>query len=337
MEYEFRDKEYLSSYSLNTKLFDKFSFEVTDAAPIRSVFLLTTDQGYKIFKKVRYGIDEIKFLYNTLNKIKEKYPYLINFKENTLGEPYTFMDGEIYVVFDLIEGRECMYENPVDIRTTALGLSKYHLAADIPGLFYKNRCLSGKIPNNYKRCIRELENYKKIAKLHVNKSEFDSIYLEFCDYYIECCKRALSQLQNSEYFNICNKKRVLCHHDLAHHNIMLGNDDRVYFVDFDYAVIDLPYHDLSNFITKAAKKNNWDLKILDIIINSYCSISELKPEDIAILLGYLMFPVDFYDISKSYYMRTKSWEEEDFVFKIKRKAGYKEQREELLNYFENTF
>lgn len=51
MEYKFRDKVYLSTYMLDTDLFDKFDFLVEDATPVRSVFILKTTEGLKILKK----------------------------------------------------------------------------------------------------------------------------------------------------------------------------------------------------------------------------------------------------------------------------------------------
>lgn len=337
MEYEYRDREYLSAYSLDTRLFDRFGFEATDAAPIRSVFILTTDKGYKIFKKVSYGIDEIRFLHQTLKNIQVKYPYIINFKENTEGQPFIEYNGDVYVVFDLVDGRECMYENPIDVKLAAAGLRQFHLSGNRTDLYYKSRYLGGKLPNHYRKCLKELTSYRKIAKLHVNKSEFDSIYMDSCEYYIECVKNALMTIEKSNYLNYCHDKLVLCHHDLADHNIMLGNDNHVYFLDFDYAVIDLPFHDLSNFITKVSKKNHWESRILDLLLQEYYGGEKLSFDDKQILMGYMMFPVDFYDISKAYYMQTKKWEERDFIQRLKRKAGYREDREKMLEYFENNW
>ncbi len=61
-------------------------------------------------------------------------------------------------------------------------------------------------------------------------------------------------MKQSEYYNLCKEKEkiVFCHHDLAHHNILI-NKEEVYFLDFDYAVIDLKVHDICNFINKAIK------------------------------------------------------------------------------------
>lgn len=333
MEYRYRDKAYLSSYVLDTSVFDEYDFLVEDAEPVRSVYVLTTDQGHKIFKRIDYSLEELNFLYDTLNSIRKEYPYIVNFKKSIHDKHYIEYNGGIYVVLDLIEGRECLFENPIDLKKVVEGLAKYHSAAQNIKMNFGQRNNLNKLISRYKHKIRDLENYKKIASMHYNKSEFDSIYLEYADYYIGCSRAALEKILSSSYKELCDSKRTLCHHDLAHHNILIGNDDNVYFIDFDYAVIDLPYHDISNLITKAAKNNGWCPDILDIIIETYKGINGLTIDELEVLYGFMLFPLDFYEISSGYYARLKDWEEDDFVDKLRRKAGYKEEREEFLKYF----
>lgn len=337
MEYRFWDKNYLSSYALDTRLFDMYDFVTLDAMPIRSVYLLTTNEGYKILKKIDYSLDELMFIFNALNIIRKEYPYIINFRKTVEGKPYAIYNGELYVVFDLIEGRECLFENPIDLRNTAQGLAKFHNAAHDIKLNFNSRNNINKMVTRYKHRIRDLESYKRIADIHVNKSEFDKIYIEYFDYYLNCSKAALQHISNSPYRALCEDKKTLCHHDLAHHNIIIGNDNNVYFIDFDYSVIDLPYHDLANLITKAAKNNSWSTDVLDTIIDAYKGVNGLSVDEAEVLYGYLIFPLDFYEITTGYYMKTKEWEEDDFLDKLRRKAGYKEDREEFLKYFREKF
>lgn len=337
MEYRFWDKAYLSTYALDTKLFDKYDFTAIDAAPLRSVYLLTTNEGHKILKKIDYSIKELMFIYNALASMRKEYPYIINFKKTIDGKPYVENNGECYVVFDLIDGRECLFENPIDLRSTAEALGKYHTAAHKLKLNFSMRNNLNKMISRYKQRVRDMENYKKIAQIHVNKSEFDKIYMEYADYYLECSRAALNHISNSPYKLLCENKKTLCHHDLAHHNIIIGNDNNVYFIDFDYCVIDLPYHDLSNLITKAAKNNGWSTDILDTILEGYKDVNGLDFDEAEVLYGYMLFPLDFYQIATGYYMKTKDWEEDDFLDKIRRKANYKDEREEMLKYFREKY
>lgn len=337
MEYRYRDKAYLSNYSLDTRLFDSFDFLVEDAAPIRSVYVLNTDKGMKILKKVDYGLEELNFLYEALNTIRKKYPYVINFRESTDGRPYVKYEDGIYVVLDIIEGRDCIYENPLDLKKASTALAKLHRAGEAVEAQHTIRNNLGKLLVKYQEKHSALIKYKEIATMHVNKSDFDRLYLKYVDYYTDCIKRAYSHIESSRYKELCSEKHTLCHHDLAHHNILMGKDDNVYFIDFDYSVIDLPYHDLSNIITKAIKHNGWEIDFADIVLEGYMENRKLTMEEIEVLYGYLLFPQDFFDISANYYMRNRGWDEEDFRDKLKRKAEYREDREKFLKEFENRW
>lgn len=337
MEYRYRDKAYLSNYSLDTRLFDSFDFLVEDAAPIRSVYVLNTNKGMKILKKVAYGMEELNFLYEALNTIRKKYPYVINFRESIDGKPYVKYEDGIYVVLDIIEGRDCIFENPLDLKKASSALASLHAAGEDVAIGNTIRNNLGCLPEKYQEKLKSLKKYKEIANMHVNKSDFDRLYLKHADYYIGCIKKAYSHIERSKYKELCSLKHTLCHHDLAHHNILMGKDENVYFIDFDYSVIDLPYHDLSNIITKAIKHNEWEIDIANLVLEGYMEKRELSGEEIEVLYGYLLFPQDFYDITSSYYMKNRGWEEDEFRDKLKRKAEYKDDREKFLKEFEKRW
>jgi CotS family spore coat protein len=289
----------------------------------------------KILKKVDYSMDELDFLYNSLNIIRKKYPYVVNFRESIDGKPYVKYEDGIYVVLDIIDGRDCIFENPLDLKKASSALAKLHSAGEEVTLDHALRNNLGKLMEKYEEKLRAMEKYKEIANMHVNKSEFDKLYLKYADYYISCIKKAFRYLERSNYKGLSSFRHTLCHHDLAHHNILIGKDANVYFIDFDYSIIDLPYHDISNLITKAIKHNEWDIDFANIIIEGYMENREMSREEIEVLYGYLLFPQDFYDICRSYYMKTKSWEEEDFLSKLQIKTNYYSDRKLFLEGFKD--
>jgi CotS family spore coat protein len=142
-------------------------------------------------------------------------------------------------------------------------------------------------------------------------------------------------LEKSCYYKLCSEedKIVVCHHDLAYHNILI-NGEMAYFIDFDYAVIDLKVHDLCNFINKVVKNFAFDIDKATSIVENYCNKNTLSKRELEVLNGMLAFPEDFYGISRDYYTKRKDWDEEVFLDRLKRKAGYKEDREEFLVKFE---
>ncbi|KMT22831.1 CotS family spore coat protein [Clostridium cylindrosporum] len=337
MEYRYRDKAYLSNYTLDTTLFDKFDFLVEDVIPIRSVYILKTDKGMKVLKKVMYDIDELNFIYDSLSYIRKTYENVVNFRLSSDGNSYVKDASGLYVVLDIIDGRECVFENPVDLKNASRHLAKLHRAGENIETFHEKRFKVGRILEKYNTALDNLKKFKEIASMHVNKKEFDKLYLSYADYYINCIYSAIECIKQSQYIKYSRNKYVLCHHDLAHHNIIIDNDNEVHFLDFDYSLIDLPMHDISNIIIKAIKHNRWDIDIGKTIIKSYGEEKPLSSEELDILYGYLLFPKDFYDISTSYYFRNRDWEEEEFLEKLKRKAEYREDREKFLDNYKRYF
>jgi spore coat protein, CotS family len=331
---KYSEKRHLTQYDLCVELFDRFNLTVNDVVPIRGVYMASTDKGDKILKKVEYTKEELKFIYNVLNYIRGKFPRVVDFVKDNSGEIYTIWDGNMYCIMDVVQGKECNFSNPIDLSTASKGLGELHCASEGFKTNLYTKYNNGKLIDTFKRRIQEMEFFKNIASIHENKAEFDEIFLKNVDYYIEEIKRSVDMLQKSYYYKLCSEedKIVVCHHDLAYHNILI-NHEEAYFVDFDYAIIDLKVHDLCNFINKVEKNFAFDIEKVNIIIENYCTKNTLNKRELEVLHAMLTFPEDFYSISKDYYTKRKDWDEVVFLDRLKRKAGYKEDREEFLNKF----
>ena len=51
--------------------------------------------------------------------------------------------------------------------------------------------------------------------------------------------------------------------------LYLGNDNSVSVIDFDYCKREVRTFDISNFMIKVLKRNNWNIDFADAIIDSY--------------------------------------------------------------------
>lgn len=331
---KYGDRKYLAKYDLSVELFERFGLKVNDVVPVRNVFIISSDKGNKVFKKVDYSIEELEFINKAIEYVKNKFSRIMSFEKTVNGEIYTLWNNEMYCVMDLIEGRECDYNNPVDIAITSKALGELHRASEgfRTDLVYKN--LRGNTIEDFKRRYEEMGFFKNIAELHEYKTEFDYIFLGNIDYYMNEINKSIKFLEASPYYKLCGEddKIALCHNDLAYHNILINNE-KAYFIDFDYAIVDLKIHDLCNFIYKAIKHSAFDMEKADIIIENYCIKNTLDRKELEVLHALLAFPQDFYTISRDYYTRRKEWEEEVFVDRFKRKLEFKEDKEEFLEEF----
>lgn len=332
----YSERRHLAQYDLCVKLFDRFDLIVDDVVPIRGVYMASTNKGEKILKKVEYTKEELKFIYNILSYIRNKFPRVVDFVKAKTGEIYTIWEGNMYCIMDVVQGKECNFSNPIDLSAASKGIGELHSASEGFKTNIYTKYNNGKLIDTFKRRIQEMEFFKSIASMHTNKTEFDGIFLESVDYYIEEIKKSTDMLQKSCYYKLCSEedKVAICHHDLAYHNILINNEE-AYFVDFDYAIIDLKVHDLCNFINKVEKNFAFDIEKANVIIESYCAKNTLNKRELEVLHAMLTFPEDFYSISKDYYSKRKDWDEIIFLDRLKRKSGYKEDREEFLNNFKN--
>lgn len=333
---KFGECKKLTEYDLSVELFGKFGLKVVDVVPVRDVFVAATDKGDKVLKKIDYTENELRFIYEGIQYIMGKFPRIIDFMKDQQGNICTAWKGELYCVMDLVDGRECDFSNPLDVQIAARGLGELHKASE--GFKGNNhyKCLNGRLIDNFKRRREEMNFFKSLALMHERKDEFDRIFLNNVDYYWSQIDESISTLENSQYYKVCSEedKVVLCHHDLAHHNILI-KDEKAYFVDFDYAVIDLKVHDLCNFINKVAKNFAFDADKYDSILHAYCQTNSMDRREEEILKGMLCFPDDFYTICKDYYSRRKDWDDSVFISRLEKKCSFRDDRNEFINEIKN--
>lgn len=70
IEGRFRDRDFLCKYDLDIGLFKKYNYKVNDIIPIRKLFIISTNKGNKILKKLDYDLDHLEFIDSAINYIK---------------------------------------------------------------------------------------------------------------------------------------------------------------------------------------------------------------------------------------------------------------------------
>ena len=60
-------------------------------------------------------------------------------------------------------------------------------------------------------------------------------------------------------------KRSFCHHDYAHHNILVDTNKKINIIDFDYCMLDSHLHDLCSLLIRTMKDGKWEKEKADLI------------------------------------------------------------------------
>lgn len=325
-------------YNLDVDLFERFNLKVNDLYPLRNVYILNTDKGEKILKKGEWKISEFNFINSALEYISKSFDRVVRFERNIKGEYYTNFNGEIYVIMNNLEGTMCEFNNLLHLKIAAKGLSQLHNAGVGFKTKVRNRNNVSNLEISLKRYINELKFIHNLINKFDDFTEFDNRVSKEIVGYIEQAKRSLEGLKNTDYLDLCNEedKITICHHDLAYHNILI-NEEKAYFVDFDYSIIDLRVHDLCNFINKVEKTFDFNIDKTKIILEEYCKESDLDSRELEVLYYMLMFPYDFYTICRDYYTRRKNWNEQLFNNKLDKKLALKDEKNQFLEEFKVAY
>src|SRR5690554_851320 len=100
--------------------------KVDDVVPIRSVYMIYTDKGVKILKKINYGLDELHFINSIMEHVTANgYNHVVSFMKSEDGSFYIEREDGIYVVLNLVEGREADYKNPIDLALVSKALCRF--------------------------------------------------------------------------------------------------------------------------------------------------------------------------------------------------------------------
>lgn len=332
------DKDILCQYSLSEEFFDSLGLEVEDIIPLRKVFVLFTNQGKKILKITDSKENRINFINEALKYIKEEYPKVLSYFECKNGKVINEYKNKRYVILDMIEGREATFTNPVEIELCTKAIANMHKYSK--GIFNKFNVdlikgnLGEYLPEYFKRALEDIKSIKNYVERLKNTCEFDNIFLENVDKYIDQIKKSEELLAMTEYNKILEdyNKKVLCHNDLAHHNFIVDGED-IKIIDFDYCKIDTRSIDIANYSLKAIKNSEYNMEKFKLIIESYNNIEKLEKEEIKLIYILFNFPRDFVTISRDYYFKQKKWEYEVFINRLNNKIEVEEYRQDFLESF----
>ncbi|MGG7097892.1 CotS family spore coat protein [Clostridium sardiniense] len=321
---KYGDKKLLCRYDLSKNFFDKLGLDILDITPLRKLYILNTTEGKKILKKVDYNEERIKFIGESLEYVNKNFPYIMKMNKLQANDNYISWQGDNYIVMDLIEGREASISNPIEVEMCSEALARMHKASQMISDVLEPKEIAIKKSNNlveyYKSIKEDLINIKDWVSCYTYKNEFDKLFIENCDRYIEEISKVNEMIWVSKYRGLLMDKELicLCHNDLANHNFII-NENKINIIDFDYSTIDLRTLDIADFLLKWIKNSVFDINKGKLALESYDKIFKIKDEEYKLIYILMSFPRDIYSIIKSYYHKSKEWEEEVFLHRFKTK------------------
>lgn len=318
-----------SSYNINIQYIEK----------IKNVYKIDDSCNHYCLKVINYDFGHFLFIISAMEHLQIKgfksIPKIINTK---LEKKYIKIENSFAYLTEWIDCRLSDYDNSLDILMASSKLAELH-----------NKSLGFEVTKDMNPRIgwfkwietfntreNEIRNFKKrILKKH-KKTEFDNLYMKKMNEQIEISKCSKKNLAESNYLDSMKKeviKNGFCHHDYANHNVLIGNNDEINIIDFDYCILDTHLHDLASLLIRTMKHGKWRMDNAIFILDVYDSINKISQDDIPIMAGFMEFPQDYWQIGIQYYWEKHRWDEELFIKKLKKIFEDEEERQEFIQEF----
>jgi CotS family spore coat protein len=323
---------------IKPEVINAFGLKINWIEPVRKVYrLITKDRKILAYKKINYQIPQLLFIYSAMEHLVNngftKLGRLITTKDNL---PYYQIDNDIYVISEWVEGKEGDYNRRADLVETIKTMAELHVASHgfRPMEGSQERREWGHWINKYNHRREQLLEFKENILTKKYRTDFDTIYLQFFDYFYNNAQDAVAILKESPYFKLSEQyeeSNPFCHHDLAYHNIIIDPKGSANLVDFDYCLCDLRIHDIGSLIIRNLKEYGWELDRACFILEQYHRLQSLTIDEIKVMQGFIHFPQDFWQVAYTYYCEDIGRTEKEARRRLLRAIKMRKDRERFLN------
>lgn len=329
----------MKDFDIENILNKEYQIKVKTLEKIKGAYRIEDEERVYCLKIVKYELPHFLFILSAINHLNSKgFEYAPKIIKTVDGREYVAIGNFFAYVTDWLVGREASYDNPIELSLAAKKLAQMHRASEgfIVKDYMKPRVGWFKWIEVYRTRRCEILDFRDRIYVKNHKTPFDLYYLKLMEDALKQCDRAISNLCSSKYdIKMMDEvlKRGFCHHDYAHHNILIGENYELNIIDFDYCILDTHLHDLSSLLIRAMKYDKWSEERMRIILSSYNEVYPLAQDEIPIMAAFMEFPQDYWQRGIQYYWESKPWEEEFFLKKVKAYEDDREVRQEFIDKF----
>ncbi|HHT62371.1 MAG: CotS family spore coat protein [Bacillota bacterium] len=312
----------------------QYDFRPLGVNPYKLIYRVKTVEGVFALKEIKYPEDEFWYIYSAMEHLASHgFPTINRVILTKDYYPYAEYQGKRYALSRWIQGREADYSHKGDLKIAAQTLALLHKASQgfIPPP-WEERIKWGTWPESMMGKMNQLYDFRNTVSLKNRKTLFDRIFLAHVDYYIGECKKSLDLIGKGDYAKVNEKdaaKNYFCHHDFAHHNVIIDEKGRGNVIDFDYCISDVRCHDLGSLMLRVLKRSGWDVKQAVFALKHYDKVRSVSAKETGVIKILLRFPQDFWQVAFAYYIE-QNQPTERLLKKIKSWVLNKPLREKSL-------
>ncbi|WP_162008073.1 CotS family spore coat protein [Heliorestis convoluta] len=323
---------------LDPLLLQELGLRPREIKMLRSSFRIDEYERTTVLKASQQTVEDLQFIVDLQTHLLQRgFDRFSAIQRNVKSEIVLYHDQKYWTTSTWVEGKECDYDRRRDLEATIDTIAEFHQASRG---FYRpaveHRFLWKKWPYIFQRKMEEIERSYQKACQKERPDAFDRLYMQGASEALEEAQGALALLQRSTYDAIMDQEMReggFCHHDLAHHNVIIGARGEAFLIDFDYAIQDSRLHDLGSLMIRVLKRQRWSIKKGLKIMERYHNHYPLHRTELLLLLSFLIFPNDFWQYGWSYYFEELNRPQEFHIKRLRRFMDRQKNRRAFLKDF----
>ncbi len=317
----------------------EYGIEVKNIVRHKNTYKINGDNGY-CFKVLNYEFGHSYYIISSIKHLNNKgLDSVLNIIKTNKGLDYVELKAGGYgYLTEWFESRVSNHNDLNELKSLSKELSKLHLASRdftiTPRM--RPRIYWFSWINVFKTRKEEIIDFANIINRKTYKNKFDEVFLENLEEQLEIADKSINGLINSNYVQIMEKhmlKREFCNHDYANHNVLVGKNNEIKIIDFDYCILDSHIHDLASLLIRAMKYNRWDEKRANLILESYSENIDVTGEELNLIKEFIRFPQDFWQRGLQMYWEQQPWGEEFILSKLNKYLEDRKYRDEFIEKF----
>lgn len=314
-----------------------FGIRIAGIKPYRAGYILETNAGKKYIKACQYTKERVQFIHAAKTHLMTHHftqidPYCLT----TAKQPFLETEDGIYTMVNLVEGRECEFDDDRDVIKATEALALMHKAGH--GFLPRSGGLIptslGKLPACLKKRLEDIRKLRR--KAEKERNGFDYLFIEHFEDFYDIGEKSLETLFSSKYNRLVEatlREGMICHHDYSYQNILIKGD-KTSVINFDYCNLELKIYDIVNILRRRMRKCNWDIQKARLILDTYRKIEPLERDEMKVMKSMLQFPQKFWRVINRYYNSKRCWAQKNFTQMLEEVIGEKESHMQFMEEFD---
>lgn len=322
-------------YDKGLSVLEKYGLSSSNTYRGRGALICQTQEGLKMIRQFDGSLRRLEQQNQILEQLKNKGHKHLDMVMRNLDGDLTTVDkeGYTYLVKNWWDNRECDAKSRRDVLKSTEEMASIHRDLSMK---HEGEDVRGSLEEEYLRHNQELKKIRFYIRSRKQKTDFEYLYLDSVQRYLEYGEASLAHLQDTRYEKArkaaCQSGQI-CHGECNQHNFLLGGEEAT-LVNYDRYCWDYQISDLAQFMRKIMEKHNWNQSLAHDMLEAYSRVKPLSNQEYIHLGVRLCYPEKFWKISNFYYNNNKAFLSVKHMEKLKAQLH---QEELWLRYLKDIF